>query len=272
MATVRLGDVLLRMGVITAPQLEQAMALQARHKVRLGQILADHGFCSEERVVDALAQVSSIPRLDMLRVAIDPAASRWITKEWAEQHMTIPIAVNRGTRALTVAISDPTDVAPIDELAFRTGLKIQPVLGSDRELLQLHRHIFHGAPLTRGKKAGPRPGTAALEDAKLMDEPELLYGMEAVRDHLHTDNTQKGTTRAQVPVSVPPDSPAAPASPVPAPSALADTDALLVPRLRALLDLQQDSARELQILFELCVARGIIQRAEYLARLERDEA
>ena len=34
---------------------------------------------------------------------------------------------------------------------------------------------------------------------------------------------------------------------------------------------QQSAARELQVLFELCVAHGIIQRQEYLERLQRDD-
>jgi len=39
-----------------------------------------------------------------------------------------------------------------------------------------------------------------------------------------------------------------------------------------LLDAQQEAARELQILFELCVSRGIIQRQDYLERLQREDS
>jgi len=269
MATARLGDVLLRMGVITAAQLEQAMALQQRHKVRLGSILVDHGFVSEQAVIDALAQVSGLPRLDMLNVTVDPAASRWITKEWAEQHMTIPLAVDRLARALTVAICDPTDVAPIDELAFRTGLKVTPILGSDREIMLLHRHIFHGTPLARGRKNVLRPGAVEVDD--LIEEPELLYGMDAVRDHLQHEApppTSLGRTSLGR-TSLGRTSLAAPPPPAPA---VSDVDQLLIPRLRVLLDAQQEAARELQILFELCVSRGIIQRQDYLERLQREDS
>ena len=49
----------------------------------------------------------------------------------------------------------------------------------------------------------------------------------------------------------------------PAPTSEAET----VARLRTLVEAQQEAARELQILFELCLQRGIIQRQEYLERI-----
>lgn len=256
MATARLGDVLLRMGVITASQLEQAMALQQRHKVRLGQILVDHGFADERRVVDALAQVSNLPRLDLETVTIDPAASRWITKEWSELHLAVPVSVDRQARTLSVAVADPTDVAPLDELAFRTGLKVNPVLGSDREVHMLHRHVFHGSPLARSRKSVVRPGQAEVEHTADLEAPQLIYGMDAIRDHLMQDARP---SRVSFGIEAP--------KPTPPPRG----DSVLHPRLHALLEAQQEAARELQILFEMCVARGIVTREEYVARLMRQE-
>lgn len=270
MAAVRLGDLLLRMGVLTQPELDHAISLQARHRVRLGQILVDHGLVSEDRVTEALAQVSRLPRLDMRTVVVDPAAHRWSTMEWSEQNMVVPIAVDRLARIMTVAISDPTDVGPLDELSFRTGLKIQPVLGSDREILHLHRHLFQGSELVRDRRSVARPGLVEPSEAGGMDTPEVLHGMDALRDHLQRASGAEPAPAYAMPL---------PEAPPPEltrdtrslPPAATATDAELIPRLRGLLDAQQAAARELQVLFELCVARGIIQRHEYLERLNRDD-
>ncbi len=301
MAAVRLGDLLVRMGVLTQPELDHAISLQVRHRVPLGQILVDHGLASEDRVLDALAQVSRLPRLDLRTVHIDPAAHRWSTQEWTEQHMVVPIAVDRIQRTMTVVISDPTDVGPLDELAFRTGLKVVPLLGSDREVLHIHRHLFHGGELARDRRAVLRPGQVDPREAGAMDAPEVLHGMDALRDHLQRASgapPPPAISAAAVLASpgygaLPGPPPGPPGYPLPSPApspflpgpgdselpttrpvggaAATATDAALIPRLRALLDAQQAAARELQVLFELCVARGIIQRHEYLERLERDD-
>lgn len=267
----RLGDLLVRMGALTQPELDHALSLQLRHRVRLGQILVDHGLVPEQQVVAALAQLSGLPRLDLHTQPIDATASRWIPREWAEQHMIVPLVADRRTRTLTVASSDPTDVGPLDELAFRTGLEIKAVVASDLEVAHLLRHLFHGAALVRDRAQHVRrPARSSVPAPDGPEEtPEVWHGHDEVRAHVQRDSNGPRLGALSLPQAPagPPEPPleltgATPATPV---------DRALVPRLRALLDAQQSAARELQVLFELCVAHGIIQRQEYLERLQQDD-
>ena len=271
MAPARLGDLLVRMGVLTQPELDHALSLQLRHRVRLGQILIDHGLVPEQQVVAALAQVSGLPRLDLHTQAIDATASRWIPREWAEQHHIAPLTADRRARTLTVAVADPTDVGPLDDLAFRTGLEIKPLVAGDLEVAHLLRHLFHGAELVRDRAQHMRrPARSSVPAPEGPDEtPEVWHGHDEVRAHVQRESNGPRVGAMSLPQ--------APAGPAEVPLELTGAaratpaDQALVPRLRALLDAQQAAARELQVLFELCVAHGIIQRQEYLERLQRDD-
>ena len=69
-ATVqRLGTVLLEKGFLTAENLETALAVQhdkGVHGKLLGEILVEQQFCTEEQVLECVAEVYGVPyaRLD----------------------------------------------------------------------------------------------------------------------------------------------------------------------------------------------------------------
>ncbi|MFO0725866.1 MAG: hypothetical protein U1E65_18930 [Myxococcota bacterium] len=247
MGTVRLGDLLVRAGLITREQLQTALEIQAKTHVRLGQILIDHRVVPEDRVVDALAQASGLARLDLQTVPIEGAASRWVTPAWAQQHGVVPLSADRDKKVLYVAVSDPTDVGPLDELAFRSSLRVSPYLGSEHEVQHIIRHLYFGGELSRDPRA------RRSQPAPAESSGEVISGMAAMREHLQSQEP-------------------GPAGPAPRPSYLAPpplSEQETITRLRALVEAQQEAARELQALFELCVQRGIIARQEYLERIGR---
>lgn len=312
---MRLGEILVGAGVLTSSQLEEALALQAQHKgVRLGQILVDHRIVPESTVVDALARISGLERLDLVRAEVDPSAAHAVTSAWASDHVMAPFAVDRQRRTLYVAVADPTDVVPLDDLSFRTGYRVVARLGSEREVHNLVRHLYFGGELVRSvasRRPEPRDGS------KL----EVLHGIEASRELVQHDGpvTRTGrsiqaseikaasdiiplTGEARVqrpqhddveldPVTgqrverprerrrpgpgtgpTPPNGPQRPseaprASGGPPSTSEVDELAALAQHLRGLIQQQQQSALELQALFEACVAHGLLERAQYLARV-----
>jgi len=252
-ANVRLGDLLVRAGLITREQLQIALELQAKNHVRLGQILVDHRVVPEDRVVDALAQASGLPRLMLENVEIEPSAARWVTPTWAQQHGVVPLLLDRDRKLLQVAVSDPTDVAPLDELAFRSSLRVSPFLGSEREVQHIIRHVFFGGELHRDLRQ------RSSQPVQTNDGNEIMHGMSALREHMQS-MSPRAPEEASPALGAPLGRPSFAA---PAPTSEAET----VARLRTLVEAQQEAARELQILFELCLQRGIIQRQEYLERI-----
>ncbi|TDM09481.1 MAG: hypothetical protein C4K60_09515 [Ideonella sp. MAG2] len=62
---VRLGDLLIQEGLLTAEQLTQALEEQRRTGRKLGRMIVDNGLVTEEQVSQALAKQLRMPFLDV---------------------------------------------------------------------------------------------------------------------------------------------------------------------------------------------------------------
>ncbi|MFH2055655.1 MAG: type II secretion system protein GspE, partial [bacterium] len=62
----RIGNILVEKNLITREILEQALVAQKQSGNKLGQVLVDEGFISEDALVDALAE-----RLGISRISLD---------------------------------------------------------------------------------------------------------------------------------------------------------------------------------------------------------
>src|SRR2546430_2712882 len=71
----RLGQLLTELGVIDEHQLQSALGHQKQWGGKLGGILVQKGFCSEDAVVAALTKHLGIPRVKLAQVKIDPRAA-----------------------------------------------------------------------------------------------------------------------------------------------------------------------------------------------------
>ena len=79
---LKLGQILINSGVLTAEQLQQALERQKGTNVRLGRILIDNRFLTEMQIIRSLEQQLSIPYLDLSSVSVDPPFRRWYRRNW----------------------------------------------------------------------------------------------------------------------------------------------------------------------------------------------
>src|SRR5207237_7951898 len=71
---------------------------------------------------------------------IDPDVLKLLPRELAIRLQVVPI--RRDGNMLFVAMSDPNDVSLFDELTFRTGLRIKPLLASESQIREgIDRHF-----------------------------------------------------------------------------------------------------------------------------------
>jgi type IV pilus assembly protein PilB len=125
----RIGDQLVREGLISAEQLQRSLDDARSNGNRVGFSLVKLGFMSEQDLVRALARQHRVPAVDLERVKLDPKILRLIPNEIAVKHQVLPL--RRVGRTLTVAMSNPTDLGVIDDLKFITRLDIEPVIAGD---------------------------------------------------------------------------------------------------------------------------------------------
>src|ERR1051325_1417040 len=120
----RLGDLLVAEGLITDAQLRQALADQKGKTDKLGTILVGLGSITEEQLIGFLSRQYGIPSITLNKVEIDPETIRLVPTTIAKKYEVLPVKRIGGT--LTLAMSDPTNVFALDDVAFMTNLQILP--------------------------------------------------------------------------------------------------------------------------------------------------
>jgi len=134
---------LLESGIIDAAQLQAALGHQRRWGGRLGQALVDLKITSETQIVDALSRKLGYDPIRLAAVEYGPSlelALRLVPHEFAQRNLLLPYAADMGT--IWVAMADPTNVALVDEIAFRTGRKVKVSLAGDREIAEAVRRLY----------------------------------------------------------------------------------------------------------------------------------
>jgi len=133
---VRLGDQLVRDGVITAEQLAEALACQsaAGGAVRIGKALMDVGAISSAALVGALARRLKVKGCTLRHGLIDPKVAKTYSKEEAQRLRVLPLF--RVRDELTVAMVDPLSLPVQDRLRSLTGCVIRPVLVLEENLAE----------------------------------------------------------------------------------------------------------------------------------------
>jgi type IV pilus assembly protein PilB len=115
----RLGEILVRKGLLNEDRLAQALGSQRSSGSRLGEVLAAMGWLSEEDLARALAEQYDYDYVEVDAIESDPEALKVVSGRWSLSKLILPIGFCDGR--LEVAISDPIDVEATDELRARTG-------------------------------------------------------------------------------------------------------------------------------------------------------
>ncbi|HEX6059358.1 MAG TPA: ATPase, T2SS/T4P/T4SS family [Gemmatimonadaceae bacterium] len=128
----RIGDLLLREGMITRAQLDQALQEQRQNGTRVGYNLVKMGFIQETELTKMLARQFRMPAVDLSKFEVDPRIAKLIPSDLATKHLVLPL--KRDGRTLTVAMADPTNLGVIDDLKFITRYDIFPVIAGEYTL------------------------------------------------------------------------------------------------------------------------------------------
>ena len=128
----RLGEMLLEAGYIDEIQLAVALGQQKQCGGKLGIQLLKLGFVPEGTLADILKQQLNITLVTLYGRTIPQEVIQAIPFEIAFKYTVIPIDADNTT--VTLATTNPSDLATIDELAFCLNKKIRPVMALDWDI------------------------------------------------------------------------------------------------------------------------------------------
>jgi len=171
----KLGQMCLNAGIIDEHQLSCALAEQRSWGGRLGDILVKSGFVQEVAILRVLSEQLNLPVIHLKGKEIDVETIALLTREDVEKYDCLPLFIRRDghNEVLYVAMSDPSNLEALDTIQFTTGMMVEPVLASSKEL-KSHRARYYsglsskrvdaqGSPMSYGAVSGIDVGSRAIE-------------------------------------------------------------------------------------------------------------
>lgn len=110
----RLGDLLVTEGLVTAQDLETALAASAASGKPIGRSLVQSGAISEEKLARVLSRQLDIPFVDLAHFDFHPDLVKLLPEAAARRHRAV--VLERKGDGLLVGLADPGDVAAADDL------------------------------------------------------------------------------------------------------------------------------------------------------------
>ncbi|MBE4747432.1 general secretion pathway protein GspE [Corallococcus sp. ZKHCc1 1396] len=268
----RIADILIKARVIDELQLRSALASLDQWGGRVSRVVADLGLASEETITQAICQGLGMPRVQLGNLTKDMAALSRVDVILAEQKGIFPVQLKDNGKTLVLAMSDPTDLATLDQVAARSRARVVPMVAGDREIEHaILRHYRNQEPVEKKR---------FKSDAKQQDAGELPEEEEFKVVDMSGKTVVKRISDIVDPKAAPPA--AAPAAPPAAAGSSASDilDEILaggsptsewteadLQRLQTVQQNQEKSSKILRALLELVFEKGQVQQRELAARM-----
>ncbi len=165
MSSGRLGELLVSRGMITADQLKQALEERKTGgaQARLPSILVKLGHVNENVLSTFLSQQYGISLISLDDVVIPDDVLSMVPQSLCEKHTLIPLSIENG--ALNIAISDPTNVAAVDDLRFLCNMEVNVFLATESAIREM-------LPRAYGKNDAAANAPIAAEEFSPNDDEE----------------------------------------------------------------------------------------------------
>lgn len=136
----RVGSQLVEAKVVSSEDLTQALTIQQGEGGRLGSILVRMGVLSKSTLLEFLSQHYGVPTVELSTCSLDRHLLALFPEALVQEHLVVP--VKQTASRLTLAMVDPTNSSLLDELRFRTGLHITPMVASESDIRTVIREAY----------------------------------------------------------------------------------------------------------------------------------
>jgi len=146
----RFGRVLTKLGKITRDQVHEGLQVQRARKskgqsVHLGKLLVELGYITERDVLEALSGQAGMAMVDISEKSIPAEAIEALPPETATTYQIVPVAFDKATRTLTIAMKSPDNFRAVDDLRLLMGFKVHAVVAPDDQIDAVLASKYSGA-------------------------------------------------------------------------------------------------------------------------------
>ncbi len=165
---MRLGEILMAKKLVSEEDLDKALELQRERGEKIGKILVDLGFIAHRDILAALSEQLQLPLVTIEGTPFSSPELQGLSPRFLRQSRCLPYGMS--DQGLTLAMADPLDFETIAAVRGFTGMKVQPVLAAENELLEaIDKHYGESAARQdAGDEFGNEDGKADLEQLRDM--------------------------------------------------------------------------------------------------------
>ncbi len=183
---IRLGEVLVQHGAISEEQLQSALVQQRRTGRKLGRVLADLGFMSETSLHEFLSKHLQVPFFDLKHARVEQETVKLLAEPLARRYRAIVLL--QDARGLLVGMADPSDLHAYDELQAKLKQPIRLALVGEADLLKtldaVYRQTDEIASLAEAVRDDLRESDVDIEHLSRGRELARRAGHQAAADHV----------------------------------------------------------------------------------------
>jgi type IV pilus assembly protein PilB len=136
----KFGDILVEGGLITATQLQQALAYGTDRDIKLGEALRELGFVNDTAVANTIARQLKIPFIDFRKIVVDPEVAQIIPEAVSRKYKVIALGKRPGE--VLVAFADPLNIFSIDEVGRYILDKTVVCVGIESEIIATMDRLY----------------------------------------------------------------------------------------------------------------------------------
>ncbi len=175
---IRLGELLIRAGIIDQMQLGSALAQQKQWGGRLGRHLVQMKFTDDRTISRGLAKQLGLPFLDMNKEGVDLSLLAKFPEKFATEHCCLPFRAS--DRSIAVVLSDPTNLSLCDEIQARMGKRIEIFVAAEHSIGELIQKAYRAVDFGE-KFLAPSTGDTSVAQAQVSEtsrdvSPEEIGG------------------------------------------------------------------------------------------------
>ena len=140
---LRLGDVLVNSGIVSAEDLQRGLELHKGSGRKLGETLVDEGITTEENIAKALSSQLGYEMVDLQELTIPDEILNLVPANILKKHVILPFEYSaNGMNIIRVAMADPMNMAAMDDVNIITNLQVEPVVATSQGvMLALDRYF-----------------------------------------------------------------------------------------------------------------------------------
>ncbi len=185
MALRRIGQILVDLGFLTEDRIKMVLEEQRQRPSELfGQVGISMGLLNEEQLVQGLAEQMGLQVISLADLVIPPAVLAKITEPMAQLYRVVPVDFNEAEKVLTIAMCDPQKLSVIDELRTFLGYDVRAVVATEKDVLRaLGRYYAAGGESVESLITDMEQDADLAKAAQELEKGVLdLTGAEALAD------------------------------------------------------------------------------------------